>query len=198
MPYYNLVYLVYHLSKHIHSGGVGLRSILDIGLYIKHVQDRLNQKELEQLLSRGDFTRFFQTVVYLSHVLFDTPMDLSLMKDFSMDPETTEAIIAYIAKSGIHGVGSAFDSFSPRIATLQRKQKSKYSLLFNRLFPKYSEMKNVYPRLKTYPVFLPLYWMKRALRLIFANSKKNRIKIKSILKSTESKQAEDMFQKMGL
>lgn len=197
---YELVYLTYHLAKHFYSGGVGIRSILDIGIYYNYYKDVIDEELLIRLANETNSFQFIKTILKLNEELFDIKTTFKFMKTFEISNNTIDETIAYITKSGIHGWGSDFNPFSARVLKEEQKGKKrgKLGLILSRAFPKYREMKEIYPVLKKVPILLPIFWIVRLFKLIFLRGRTNLKKIKEIQKVDNVNETKSLFNEIGL
>lgn len=194
---YELTYLVYHLAKHMYSGGIGLRSVLDIGVFINSYQDDLDEDLLGELLKENDLEVFFNYLIYINNYLFKYDFKFKSYNKYQFKEDTVNKLIKHITTSGIHGVGSKHNQFTSRIVSSNKKQ-SKFKFILKRTFPSYKEMKGFYPILNKLPFLLPVFYIVRLFKLVFIRGKTNIRKIKRISKSTEAKEMEDLFKNVGL
>ncbi len=181
---FTIIYLLYHLAKHLDSSGIGLRSILDIGIYINYHINDINKNTLKDLLDKTTLTKFFSNIVYLNKFCFK----ISNLNSFIYFPLLTQIeydeIILYFSISGIHGTGHKHNKFENRLASNSNKKRTKLCLLFNILFPKFKDMKEMYPALKKAPLLLPMFWKYRWIKLIFKKTRSTFKKTKQLLFKT--------------
>lgn len=182
---YELVYLVYHLAKHLKAGGIGLRSVLDIAIYYKYYYNEIDDKLLNKLLNKTGLTVLFNSLLEINNELFNYDF-----KTEKLNKDDTMVLLDYIVASGVHG-SSGINTMSSRVAS-----KGKFKLLLNRLFPSYKEMKGFYPSLKYMFIFLPFYYIFRIFKLML-NPKRNIKKVKDI-KDSDSKNLEELFKNLNI
>jgi hypothetical protein len=180
LPEFELVYLTYHLAKHLSTSGIGLRSVLDIGIYLQSFQSQINGLHLQKMLDESSLWIVFSRLHQINRDCFgqDVSIACELARDLPMN--RLESLIDYIATSGIHGKASHHNSMLARYSTLQRHGKGKFSLICQIIFPSYRVMKEIYPILKRLPLFLPILWFYRILRKLLGNSFASKRKIKQL------------------
>ena len=66
-PTYEIVYLLYHLAKHLDTSGIGLRSMLDIGIYLNANKEKINKEELLSYLKSCRYDNFLYTNCLFKH-----------------------------------------------------------------------------------------------------------------------------------
>lgn len=199
-PYeYELVYLLYHLAKHIHSSGVGIRSVLDIGLYLKVYEKNIDNDVLKSYLDLSSLYQFFQSIVYLNYRYFDIKSLEPWITGYKLDESFFETLTEYLSVSGVHGKGVHFNEFAPRLASNKLKSHNKFRFVIGLIFPNLESVKNMYPFVKKHPILLPFGWIKRWMRLIFVKPKTTFKRIKKLrVKEEEIDKVTDLFQKLGL
>jgi hypothetical protein len=196
---YELVYLLYHLAKHIHLSGVGIRSILDIGLYLRTYQQEINQDLLIEYLNQSNMYPFFQSMIYLNHRYFSIENIESWITGYKMEEDFYEVLTEYLATSGIHGKGNHFNPFTPRMASSKLKHQHKMTFILSVIFPDLESVKGMYPFVRKYPILLPVGWMFRWANLIFKHPKSTMRKISKLnINDQEIDKITDIFQKIGL
>ncbi|MFU8793731.1 MAG: nucleotidyltransferase family protein, partial [Acholeplasmataceae bacterium] len=197
-PTYELVYLLYHLSKHIKTSGVGLRSLLDIGLFMKEKEKNIDTAKLNQLLNQVHLKTFFDVVITLNQHYF------GLMKDFenhgnSLGEKRLDNLISFFTSSGIHGKGHTFNPFESRMATHQNQKKSRLSFYLGLFFPGYETMKGIYSSLNKWPILLPFYWLHRLFKKLFSSFKYSLRQTKrSLVKKKTIDEIKSIMQDLGL
>lgn len=194
-----LLFMLFHLKKHLISGGIGLRSVIDISLYIEHYQKKLDFNKLNRLLEETNSTTFFQQLImcndqYLGKNMKDS---LHITTDFNID--LFEAFTKYIIISGIHGLGMSFNNYIGKLANDQNHGLSKKGSFIKQIFLPYSSMKYMYPKLLRAKILLPLAWVLRIFKVIFKNTKRFLIRLK--LYKVDQKtidEASSLFHQMGI
>ena len=196
---YELVYLLYHLAKHLDSSGIGLRSLLDIGLYVKTYEDHIRIETLNDLLNQVDMHRFYQSIMQLNQLYFGFEYKKDLHLKNPLDPNTLDAFTTYMISSGIHGLGEKFNAFEARAASYQMHEKNMFKWIIDLMFPNYETMKGMYPSLLKLKFLLPIAWLKRFFNLIFIKRKSTLKKLKKLrLKKQKVNESEQLFIEIGL
>lgn len=197
-PAYEIVYLLYHLAKHLDTSGIGLRSMLDIGIYLNALQDKINKEQLLTFLKTADMVTFFTQIVYLNIKYFQFENLDSFLFDTLLDDQIYEDIMVFFATSGIHGTGSSHNPFATRVAANELKHKSKVSLFLSILFPNYKSMTGMYPSLRKIPIALPFYWMLRWMKLIVFKTRNTMKKLFQFKSTKNVDQLKDIYKHLGL
>lgn len=195
---FELLYLMYHLAKHFESSGVGLRSILDIGLYAKRYEENIDNNRIETYLIEMKMKRFYQVLLFLNKKLFQIETDL-LDASFMIENDKLEALVDYIFVSGIHGKGSQFNPMAPRLSNSKNSKKRPFRVLLQTVFPSLKHMKEMYPILKKNVWLFPVFYLVRLFDLAVFRHKESAKKVKLLNQGEkERKKIEDIFDTLGL
>lgn len=198
-PAYETVYLVHHAAKHMYGSGIGLRTVLDIGLFLNAYRDVIEETELRQWMDDHDLTRFFQTILCLNHRYFGINPYPHLWPPDWLDDDVYDALTKHIVQSGIHGLGTGFNNYIGRVATHRLRHKSNILLLLSLVFPSYQAMRGMYPWLSILPILLPFAWGWRIFKLIVLNTGRTTMRLKQLhIKTDTVDQAADLYRAIGL
>ena len=198
-PEFEVAYLLYHLAKHLDSSGIGLRSVLDIAVYLKTYEKEIDKDVLKVLLEKTDLTSFFTHMIKVNQIFFGYDAFDSLMFEKPLSDERYHDIINYISRSGIHGKGKDFNPFEARISSNALKHKSFFILLVLLAFPKYRDMKGMYPVLETWKILLPFMWLFRWFDLFVKKGKRTFKKIRQLkVKKSDLEKTKKIMQDLGL
>jgi hypothetical protein len=197
-PSFEIVYLLYHLAKHLDSSGIGLRSLLDIGIYLNAHQDNIHKEKLLSYLKTADMVKFFTQMVYLNIKYFDFKnLDEFLFDDLLSD-QGYDRIIEFFSTSGIHGRGSSHNPFSTRVASNQMKNRSKSRVFISILFPNFKSMAGMFPVIKKIPILLPFLWVFRWLKLILFKTNSTIKKMFQFKAAKPNDQIKDIYRDLGM
>lgn len=152
------VYLLTHLAKHYRDGGIGLRHMLDLWVYLrKHPE--LNRAALEAKLRRLQLDEFHRNITATLGVWFDRR------------PETpcTEHITRRILGSGSYGIREQLNAANAarQSARAENVRSARIRSLRRLVFLPYASMKKRYPVLERVPVLLPALWVARWFDAVF-------------------------------
>lgn len=196
---YEICYLLVHLVKHFYSSGVGLRSILDIGLFVKENQEIINENRLIEQLNQFNLDKFFLTIMYLNKLYFSIDAFSNLQEDYQLKDSTLEALTEYILVSGIHGHGVGFNRFIGRLGGHHLQKKKRISLIISIVFPSYKDMSGMYPWLRRMPLLYPFTWVVRWFKIMVLKFGVSLKKIRSLFtKSQEVEKVSKMYEEIGL
>lgn len=162
------IYFIAHTYKHFHVSGCGIRTLIDIYLYLKNRS--LDFVYINQELNKLDLYNFETMIKNLSFKLFNEE-DLS---------EKEEEILLYIASSGTYG--TLEHSVDKGV-----KEKGKFGYMMKRIFPPYSFYKSAYPWAYYTVILIPIAWLCRFFRILFKNPKKATQELKMIKNHQDEK-----------
>lgn len=167
----NFVYIMSHFAKHYRDGGIGIKHVADIWLYLEKYTD-MNKKYVEEKLQELGILEFYHNLVRMINAWF---------KGMEFN-STTASMTSYIIDSGNFGTLKNFMS----VAAIRENRNIENAERFRYLkfiFPDLAKMKNIFPVLEKYPFLLPVMWVWRVLRLVlFRRDKisKHRASVESI------------------
>jgi len=196
-PEFELIYLLYHLIKHIQAGGIGLRSVLDIGLYVKTYESSMDINILNHMIDQMGIRVFVDSMMDVIERTFE--IKTAKFHKQNLDDETYEQLIEYLMISGIHGIGREYNMMTSRAANYKKKNQSKWRLWMDTFFPKMEVMIGIYPWLNKIKILLPVAWMMRWARIMFKRPNQSIKKIKQLNvddKTVTKRQV--LFEKIGL
>ncbi len=154
-------YILAHALKHLGEGGTGIRTFMDIYLYLDHHRADIDLPAIYTAFDRIDRGRICRDVIALSEKWFGGEAVSS----------STEALEDYVIGSGTYGT---YEN------TVKSTGKSRY--IFQLIFPPFGRMKSQYPVLKKAPVLLPFCWIWRLIVKPFANFSQNKAKLNALTK----------------
>lgn len=166
------LYMIAHLVKHFTRYGCGLRPLLDVYLYEREAGELCDFAAAEKKLEEFELLYFTRQMRQLLHKWFD---EGGLTEQ---DEELTE----YLMYSGVYGTEKTTNANSFRHSASVRSAKLR--LLMRNAFPPLRIMRPMYPRLLRCPVFLPVAWLARLLRILFKEDKKGK-KTHSLMQSVD-------------
>lgn len=142
------LYLFAHLEKHYSKRGTGIRSIMDIYVYLCHKEKELDWDYIYSQLDKVGKSQICKDIIQLSKVWFG---------DAKSSPKY-DKMSNFILGSGIYGtkMNSVLNNYN--------RMSNKRYVLF-RIFPPMSVMKKKYPVLRKAPVLLPVFWIVRIFSL---------------------------------
>lgn len=181
------IYLIAHLSQHFLNGGIGIRSVIDIWVYLKHYGKELNWYFINQEFKKANILDFSYNIRALAQMWFGLGENTPLLTELGN----------FIIKSGTYGTKSAY--LNSNLGKNNKFNKNKIKYVISTFFPSYSIMKNKYIVLKKYSFLLPALWI---YRLFYVSIKKRQhtkewIKDFKNIKQNKAKEYNEMFARFG-
>ena len=165
------IYFLAHSHKHFDGSGCGIRTLVDIYLYLKN--NELDFNYINQELDKIGLLDFSNKISNLINNIFDE-------KPLSIEEQET---LLYIASSGTYG--TLENSVSKGV-----KEKGKFGYFMARVFPPYSFYKTAYPWAYKTVILIPVAWLVRTFRILFKNPKKAKKELALISKTKDDKSNE--------
>lgn len=161
------VYMIAHACKHYFEYGTGLRSFVDIYLYIKKKGEGLNWEAIDKACAEIGMDWYEKICRSLSMKLYaeEIPAELTVQE---LD------MLKHTFNSGTYGTKEGSVAF--KMKQIQANGENftfwtKCRYLLRRLFPSLEIMKRRSPMVKKYPWTLPLGWIVRLFRGLFQKGK---------------------------
>ena len=140
------LYMVYHTAKHFKSGGMGIRMVMDICVFLNACPN-LNFDYISERLREMELSAYEQKLRELS------------VNWFSAEPTQINAFGEFVLYCSTYG--------QRVVSFFQSNQRTEHGYWIKQFFPPYSRMKGLYDYLEKFPILLPFswvqYWGRRAL-----------------------------------
>lgn len=155
------LYMIAHMAKHMKYGGIGLRFIIDIWVYLNVFNDKLDWKYISDKLNAGHLYRFEELCRRLSYVW---------MEDAERGNEMDE-LESYILSNGLFGNAKQYviSEYVNNMGTEQLGSKNKLKRYMNAFFLPFHSMRGKYPILRKLPFLLPFCWLHRGIKTVLFN-----------------------------
>lgn len=156
------VFHMVHMYKHFTSRGSGLKSIIDMYLFLQKHGQKLDQAYLEQELNRFGILQYTHYMEKLADIwLGDGESD-----------DDTRLVTDYIADCGMFGTSKHYHTIQMVSGKGKSQRSSKFRYRMKLLFPDATTMAKRFPSVLKFPYLLPFYWIARFFRsLFFKNSR---------------------------
>ena len=167
-PYYysltledQYIYMLAHSEKHYSLRGTGIRSYLDLFVFLNHYQDRLDRTYIEDELRKLQIYEFAMTAEALAQSWFS--------KERPPLSEKAAKMANYVFSGSTYGRPNGIDENTLRALMKDGKseKRAKASFLIQIAFPPYGIMQRQFPKLNKAPFLLPFYWLRRWFRVLF-------------------------------
>lgn len=160
------VYMITHEYKHYKGSGTGLRSLLDVYVYLKAKAQNMDfayiQKECE-ILGVAEFEKQGRS---LCQKVFGASGWKTAEEPERLPDAEEQEMLYYYLTSGVYGTEDR--RIANKVKELQREKKSfpKLRYLWNRLFPGAYVYKIYFPLAEKHPWLLPVGWLKRTFSVV--------------------------------
>jgi hypothetical protein len=171
-PEFELIYLLHHLSKHLKSSGIGMRSVLDISIYLKSFEHEIDFPLLKDMLNKTGLSPLFTHILKVNELFFGIQVNQQFLTSELLTQERYLEMIDYMVHSGINITNNDILKIDDIHAPNTLKTKSFPLLILHVLFPKYKDMASQYNVLKTWKVLLPILWIYRWFHFTYLGLKK--------------------------
>ena len=164
------LYLLAHARKHFAGGGTGLRTFLDIYVYLKKNGASLNMAYIEteaEKLALSDFERRSRSLA--TH----------LFGQQALTPEDQE-MLAYVIQSGTYGTTS--HRVNNQVAKLGGGVQGKIRFFLRRAFPPMETIKIWYPLIYKHRFLLPLLPLVRLGKALTVSRRKVVSELRALLR----------------
>lgn len=153
------IYLFAHFAKHYRSGGIGIKHMTDLWVYIQ-AHPSLDNEYIEAQISELKLSEFYNNILLTLKAWF-SDADSNIITDF---------ITNVIFESGSYG------NWQNHISALMiREQKTTghnnhthTRQILKTVFLPYKHMCKKYPFLEKIPLLLPLMWIARGINVAFS------------------------------
>ncbi len=167
----NYIFLMGHLLGHFRQGGTGVRTVMDIGLYLKEYKDVMDWTYINEVFTRYCVLEVMNNVADLAKAWF-------------LDGERTDLLDEmgeYVFDSGSYGrVSNMMMSIAEEDST---KTGSIIKSVKRKLFIPATEMRRRSRLIDKCPILLPFGYVCRAFKILFGHFKELRWWIKGAQKT---------------
>ncbi len=150
----NFIYLIAHFAKHYRDAGIGIKSVIDLWVYLEKYPN-MNMEFIYLELDKLNLKTFFENILKLIRAWFaDGQMDevASMMTLFIINSNTFGTMKNQMSAKSIRENKNIEDA-----------QKFKY---LRNIFPNLEKMKLIFPILEKLPILLPFFWAFRVVRFV--------------------------------
>ncbi len=159
------VYLFTHFAKHYRDGGIGLRHLADLWVYLRAYPE-LDMDYARRELKKLRLLEFYGNVMKAVAAWFG---------EGEWD-EVSRAIIIHVCGSGAYGTKEDHDKFAVIRDAGEDKTiaQARFARVWNMVFQPLAQMKKKHPILEKLPILLPAFWVARIFAVVLF--RRNRLK----------------------
>ena len=175
------VYFIVHTYKHFLNSGMGLRTVLDVYLYVSNLQEKLDFDYIEEQLKKLDAYDFEQTFRSIAFKMFDE--NLEDRKWWDLFDVKEQEMLSYILDAGTYG--NLENSVAHKMGYTKgekKKASDKVKYIFRRLFPSMDTIEEFFPFFYKHKWAIPFLYIYRIGKIPFTRRKKVAGELKEVFK----------------
>ena len=175
------VYFIVHTYKHFLNSGMGLRTVLDVYLYVSNLQEKLDFDYIEEQLKKLDAYDFEQTFRSIAFKMFDE--NLEDRKWWDLFDVKEQEMLSYVLDAGTYG--NLENSVAHKMGYTKGEKKKtadKAKYIFRRLFPSMDTIEEFFPFFYKHKWAIPFLYIYRIGKIPFARRKKVAGELKEVFK----------------
>jgi len=170
---YHFIFMIYHIAKHFESEGCGIRMIMDIAVFVKYFENKIDWEYIFKELYNIKLKKFAENIFYICKVWFDTSFPFKLRQ---IDENLFYEVSDYILSGGTFGfvnrssgnkvIRQGYANNNGNIETGRLKSMIQW------IFPNDFKMRqlNLWYKDKSI-VFLPVAWINRLILTLIKKRK---------------------------
>ena len=178
------VYFIVHTYKHFLNSGMGLRTVLDVYLYVSNLQEKLDFDYIEEQLKKLDAYDFEQTFRSIAFKMFDE--NLEDRKWWDLFDVKEQEMLSYVLDAGTYG--NLENSVAHKMGYTKgekKKTSDKAKYIFRRLFPSMDTIEEFFPFFYKHKWAIPFLYIYRIGKIPFTRRKKVAGELKEVFKKQE-------------
>jgi hypothetical protein len=157
------LYQLTHACKHFSGGGTGLRTLMDVYVFLWRKGKSLDWAYIRRELEKLNLVSFERRCRELAERVFS---EQNQGKSLPLSAEQRE-FLRYLSGSGTYG--TLQNSIRRKLKELQRdgnpiSVRARMRYYANRLFPSGAHMKNYHPSCEKHPWAIPIFYLLRLMR----------------------------------
>ena len=175
-PIYHLVYVLYHILKHIKNGGAGVRMLLDICVLFNKYN--IDANEFLTIMTSLNLEKSSKTILSLCKKLFK--LDIPL--DYKIDEDIENKLLDTIISGGVFGFSNG-NLGVVRLASSMSNKTSRLSSIkafFGMFIISKDYLMKFYPYARRHKILLPIAYFNRLFDAVFKRGKRNIKNIQSM------------------
>ena len=154
------IYMTAHEYKHFLEGGIGVRALADVYVFMKKFHQELDWNYLSTEFQKLNLLDYEQKRRKLAEKIFQS-------KEITPQEHT---MLEYYLSSGAYGVMENCVKNN-----LEKNEQSKSKYLFHRLFPSMGEIETYWNFFYRNKWLIPVLWVYRPIHALFSKKKRDRI-----------------------
>ena len=160
------IYMIVHEYKHFTDGGTGVRSLLDVYVFMRRFGDGLDRCYLDAEFSKLGIADFERENRRLAGKVFG-------MEKLTAEEEKQ---LDYYVTSGVYG------NVENAVRNRMSGQGSRFRYVISRIFLPMEQIRSGYPFFYRHKLLIPLLWIRRIFRILFRAPKRLAAELKAIFR----------------
>ena len=175
-PIYHLVYVLYHILKHIKNGGAGVRMLLDICVLFNNYSIDVN--EFLKIMTSLNLEKSSKTIISICKKLFKLDVEL----EYAVNEDIEEKLIDTIISGGVFGFSNGNLGVVRLASTMSDKATvfSSIKAFLGMFIISKDYLMKFYPYARRHRILLPVAYFNRLFNAVFKRGKRNIGNIQSI------------------
>lgn len=175
------IYYLIHFAKHYNNLGSGIRSLMDIYIYLQMFQNKMDKSYINKELDKLNLLEFCSLMERLSNHWF--------AQDISRRSDDTERVLMEIERNiFLAGVYGSREYTKVRLMSEYKKEgelKSNVKYIWNRIFMSKKEFGYAYPITEKYSILIPVFWIYRIFDVLVHKRKAIKKEIELFLENNK-------------
>ena len=175
-PIYHLVYVLYHILKHIKNGGAGVRMLLDICVLFNNYSIDVN--EFLKIMTSLNLEKSSKTIISICKKLFKLDVEF----EYTINEDIEEKLIDTIISGGVFGFSNGNLGVVRLASTMSDKATvfSSIKAFLGMFIISKDYLMKFYPYARRHRILLPVAYFNRLFNAVFKRGKRNIGNIQSI------------------
>lgn len=173
------IYMRLHEYKHFSVSGIGIRSLIDVYVFLNRYEKELDWKYIEAECRKLGIADFEQQTRKLAGLVFSS-YDLSFL-----DSKNKE-LLEYYLSSGTYGTVENLTKNKLNDLKSDDKKFLRLRYVFRRFFPPMEIYRVWFPFFYKHKILLPVGWLYRLIRAPFYTRKKIKSEIKELKRNNKA------------
>ena len=162
------IYLSAHAYKHFSTCGTGVRSLMDVYIYLENVGVKLDFEYINSELKKLGILRFEEAQKNLAYALFSKDC-VNLNVSTEILDNNANDLLKYYIDCGVYGnlKNLVVNRLKPKMTDRGGERAKKISYLCRRIFPEVESYRRTYPFAYKHRIFMPVAWFLRLVKGVF-------------------------------
>ena len=164
----HLIFLLFHLIKHISYSGCSLKTIIDIVLYVNAYVDQIDKEDFWKKMKQLNYDNFCRTLFSIGCYYFGMTQDIFI--DGSYSENVAKTTMLHLYETGILKASSKGKEEDRRAASIayqslqgkEDKKISKFRMWKKTFFPSSKDLSFRYMYARKHPSLVWIAWLHRA------------------------------------